>query len=67
MPMKGYKFIRTCQACGFELDCKGESKRKDTRAYTERRCPKCKSEAFDFGSWRIEGSKFDYKEEGYDE
>jgi len=52
------QYIRTCQACGFKLDCE-EPLRKDTRAYTERKCPKCKSEAFDFGSWRNDDSDYD--------
>jgi len=48
---------RVCQACDHEIKCnppkdydKGAS--YITPAYANKTCPKCKSEAFDYGSYR---------------
>ena len=49
--MKTVKFIRTCQECGYKLECKEpEHKQAASNAYLNKKCPKCKSEAFDYGS-----------------
>lgn len=49
-------FIRTCQSCGYELHCTPPSKDRElSDAYRNRKCPKCKSEDFDYGSERTNG------------
>lgn len=49
------EFKRTCQECGFKLisatgPLPGD---KVTNAYTFKKCPKCKSEGFDYGSYQM--------------
>lgn len=46
------RFVRTCQACDYELILSGEPKDASSNSFIYRKCPKCKSEAFDHGSWR---------------
>src|SRR6266403_1263850 len=45
-------FVRTCQGCGYELKSSSETKDKTRSSYIYRKCPSCKSEDFDWGSWR---------------
>lgn len=42
------RYVRTCQECGYELQLANEP--KVINGF--RKCPKCKSEAFDYGSWQ---------------
>lgn len=58
--MEGYTFIRTCDACGYKLKLAGEPKNKETRSYIYRKCPQCKSEAFDYGSWKHNDPNYDW-------
>lgn len=46
------QWIRICQSCGYELKSSSEPKNKSRASYGFRKCPKCKSEDFDWGSWR---------------
>jgi hypothetical protein len=46
-------FIRVCQECGYELKCKKPDK-APSNSYLNRKCPKCESEAFDYGGMRYE-------------
>jgi hypothetical protein len=46
------KYVRTCQACQYKLVTSSETKDKTTASYRNRKCPKCRSEAFDWGSWQ---------------
>lgn len=46
------RYIRTCQSCGYELVLSHEPKDTTSKSFRFRKCPKCKSEAFDFGSSR---------------
>lgn len=48
------QWIRTCQECGYKLAKSEEpsDQRKASAAYGFVKCPKCKSEAFDYGSWQ---------------
>ena len=47
------KFIRTCQSCGHKQEDTPPSQDKElTKAYTERKCKKCKSPDLDYGSWK---------------
>ena len=46
------RYIRTCQSCGYELSASTETKDKSTKSYRFRKCPKCRAEDFDWGSWR---------------
>ena len=43
---------RTCQSCGYNLLASIETKDKTRSSYIYRKCPKCKSEGFDYGSWQ---------------
>src|SRR5258707_15408316 len=43
-------FIRTCQECGYKLVCSRPKDGPLSNSYTNRKCPSCKSEAFDYGS-----------------
>jgi hypothetical protein len=45
-------YVRTCQACNYELKASVEPKDKSKASFLFRKCPRCKSEAFDYGSWR---------------
>jgi hypothetical protein len=46
------KYIRTCQECGHEQECRPvEEYKGDSWRYLK--CEKCKSEALDYGSWRL--------------
>jgi len=45
------RYIRTCTCCDYELVSRTEPKDKTSNSFRNRRCPKCKSEAFDYGSW----------------
>lgn len=46
------RFIRTCQSCNYELVLSGEPKNTTSKSFMYRKCPKCKSENFDYGSQR---------------
>lgn len=46
------RYIRTCQSCDYELVLSGEPKDTTSRSFKFRKCPRCKSEDFDFGSYR---------------
>lgn len=48
-------FIRTCQECGFKLESAHgpEAGEPTTAAYDYKKCKKCKSEAFDRGSYQF--------------
>jgi predicted nucleic-acid-binding Zn-ribbon protein len=49
------EFKRTCQECGYKLitPTGPGPGAKVTDAYIFRKCPKCKSEAFDYGSYQM--------------
>lgn len=42
-------WIRTCQECGYLLSVEKEPIDKTRPSYLNRKCPLCKSEAFDYG------------------
>ena len=46
------KWVRTCQSCNHKKVADTEPVNKYTPAYTEATCRKCKSESYDYGSWR---------------
>jgi hypothetical protein len=46
------RYIRTCQSCDYELVLSHKPKDTTSKAFRFRKCPKCKSEDFDFGSYR---------------
>ncbi len=46
------QWVRTCTCCDYKLVSNTEPKDKSKPSYGYRKCPKCKSEAFDYGSWR---------------
>lgn len=48
-------FIRTCQECFYKLESETgpEPGEAVTNAYDFRKCPRCKSEAFDRGSYQL--------------
>jgi hypothetical protein len=47
------KWIRTCQECGYEQEDTPPNKDKElTKAYTDRKCRVCKSEALDYGRYK---------------
>lgn len=46
------RFVRTCQSCQYELTLSHEPKDTSSKSFRFRKCPKCKSEDFDFGSSR---------------
>lgn len=57
-------FIRTCQECGYKLmlgDDPHPEKMNEVQftKYSEMPCPKCKSEAFDYGSPKYNDNKED--------
>jgi len=43
-------WYRTCQECGFVSTRFKEPKQEISEAYRNAACPKCQSEAFDYGS-----------------
>jgi hypothetical protein len=47
------RWVRTCQVCDYTLNSSTEpsDKTKASNSYGFRKCPKCKSEAFDYGTW----------------
>ncbi len=51
------RYIRTCQSCDYELVLSSEPKDTTSKSFRFRKCPKCKSEDFDYGSWRGYDSK----------
>jgi predicted nucleic-acid-binding Zn-ribbon protein len=51
--MDNRTFIRTCQSCGYRLVCQPPDSKTWDR-YSERKCPKCKSIDFDYGSYQSE-------------
>lgn len=42
-------FVRTCQECGKRIRA-NEPKAAPSNAYLYKACPRCRSEAFDYGS-----------------
>ena len=47
------KYIRTCQSCGHKQEAKDPNKMsKNYEGWRELKCKKCKSEDFDFGSYK---------------
>lgn len=46
-------WVRTCQCCGYKLKKPQEpsNARKSSAEYGFVACRKCKSEAYDYGSW----------------
>ena len=46
------RYIRTCQSCDYELVLANEPKDTTSKSFKFRKCPKCKSEDFDFGSYQ---------------
>lgn len=50
------KYIRTCQECGHKQEAKDPATYKARKeSWRELKCKRCKSEAFDYGSWRDAG------------
>ena len=49
--MDDRQFVRTCQSCGYKLVCSPPDSKTFDR-YRERKCPKCKSIDFDYGSYK---------------
>lgn len=46
------KWIRECQECGHKQEDKHpEGRERDSAAYADRKCKRCKSMALDFGKW----------------
>lgn len=45
-------WIRKCDSCGYELKATTETQDKTRSSYIYRKCPSCKSESFDYGSWQ---------------
>lgn len=51
-------WFRTCQECGYnKVDIKPDSTMND--AYANRKCPRCKSIAFDYGACCIKNVEED--------
>jgi hypothetical protein len=48
-------FIRTCQECGVKIESAKGPMPGDhvSNAYVYKKCPKCKSESFDYGSYQL--------------
>ncbi len=44
-------WIRRCNSCGYKLKAARETQDKTRTSYIYRKCPSCKSESFDYGSW----------------
>lgn len=46
------QYVRKCNCCDYKLVTSSETKDKTSKSYIYRKCPKCRSEAFDYGSWQ---------------
>ena len=46
------RYIRTCQSCSYELVLSSQPKDTSSKSFRFRKCPKCKNEDFDYGSWQ---------------
>ena len=55
-----YTYIRTCQSCGYKLRSPTQPKDTTSKGFINRKCPKCRSESFDFGSYQNNDPDHDY-------
>lgn len=46
------RWVRTCQSCSYELQSNVEPQNKHKPSYGFRKCAKCGSEDYDWGSWQ---------------
>jgi hypothetical protein len=45
-------YIRTCQECLYKLKSEKEPMNKGTENFDNKKCARCKSPAYDWGSWQ---------------